>query len=231
MGEETYHMKPQRTLAQIASEIKKRIETLEDIITVGGLLREAKKQLSKDHSWLEWLTQEFDFSVRTAENYMAAHGLASTFAMVANVAETRLTPTALYWLTSADLSAKEIEKILRKAKTRRVTRADLEHAAHAAYLKRRDEEAAIRCGHSKEIENILDGPPPELPPPSELASHPLPPSDANDLLDEVKMAIGVLKRASAKPAERLRNIPIEDIRAAAAFLNYLIDTFTTKAAA
>jgi hypothetical protein len=223
-------MKPQRTLAEIAGEIRKRTESVADIIAIGGLLREAKKQLQKDggRSWLGWLAKEVDFSVRTAENYMSVHGLANTFATVANLTETLLTPGALYWVASnKELECRQIEKILRKGKKERITRADLEHAA---YLKERDEEAAM--GDSKEIENILDGPAPELPsPPPEPMSQPLPPSDADDLLDEVKVAINTLKRASTKHAERFRKIPVEDIRAAAAFLNYLVDAFTTKAAA
>jgi hypothetical protein len=214
-------MKPQqRTLVQIAAEIRKRAESTADIIAIGGLLREAKKQLPKDQSWLEWLAKEFDFAARTAENYMRAHGLASTFAMVANVAETRLTPTALYWLASADLGKKEIEKILRKAKTQRITGADLERSA---YLKKRDEEAAIRYGDSKEIEDILDGPPPELPPQEPAPSQPLPASDADDLLDDFNRAVDILKHASSKPTARFAQMHCspDDLRAIAAFLTYL----------
>jgi hypothetical protein len=225
-------MTTKRTLAQIADEIRARAETTEDIIAIGGLLREAQRRLPKAHSWLGWIEKELDFSVRTAENYMAAHRLASKFARVANVSETRLTATALYCLATAGLERNAIEKILRRAKTERVTRADILYLVKQdEKQKGRDEEIEAKLGDQKAVEDILAGEPPELPPAPEPTLQPLPPSDADDLLDDFKKAIDVIRRASAKPAERLRSIPIEDIRAAAAFLNYLVEIARPKEAA
>jgi hypothetical protein len=119
-------MKPRaqaRDLTLIADEIRARIETVGDIIAIGGLLREAKIQF-RHGGFLPWLKSEFDFSVRTAQNYMRAHRFATKNATVAHL---KLTPTGLYALAegyfSADYkyTADEVALVLEEATEKRVT--------------------------------------------------------------------------------------------------------------
>jgi hypothetical protein len=62
-----------RSLNEIADAIRSRAESLADIIAIGGNLLEAKRQLTKHGEWLPWLEREFNFSERTAQNYIKAH--------------------------------------------------------------------------------------------------------------------------------------------------------------
>jgi hypothetical protein len=129
-------MKPRekaRDLAEIAADIRSRIETVGDIIAIGGLLREAKCQL-RHGKFLPWLAAEFDFSERTAQNYMRAHKFATKNATVADL---QLTPTALYALAegyfsmdsseyAAKVTADEVALVLKEAAEQRVTRERVE---------------------------------------------------------------------------------------------------------
>ena len=104
--------------------------------SIGGLLREAKLQL-RHGKWLPWLTAEFDFSERTAQNYMRAHKFATKNETVADL---QLTPTALYFLSEgqryfneetsrtrcAEYTADEIALVLKEA-------ADLQASRHRAH--------------------------------------------------------------------------------------------------
>jgi Protein of unknown function (DUF3102) len=112
-----------RDLAEIADDIRSRI--VGDAIAIGGLLREAKLQLRRG-KFLPWVESEFEFSIRTAQNYMKAHRLATKYA---TVAYSKLTPTALYTLADGyfnagdKFSADEVGLVLNEAAEQRVTRA------------------------------------------------------------------------------------------------------------
>jgi hypothetical protein len=120
-----------RDLTLIADEIRARIETVGDIIAIGGLLREAKRQLQHG-KFLPWVTAEFDFSERTARNYMRAYRFATENAASksATVADLKLTPSALYFLADRHFSVKDYEQctadevalVLNEAAEKRVTR-------------------------------------------------------------------------------------------------------------
>jgi Protein of unknown function (DUF3102) len=65
------------------------------VVDIGRLLTEAKKKV--DHGqWLYWLTVHFGKSERTAQNYMRAAEWASKNATVADL---KLRPSAIYWLS------------------------------------------------------------------------------------------------------------------------------------
>jgi Protein of unknown function (DUF3102) len=115
-----------RPLEVIAAEIRaSKAETIVDIIAMGGLLLEAKDQL--DHGqWLPWLQlQQFGYSARTAQNYIRAHKFAGQHK---NVADIKLTPTALYRLVDTSrrhrgrliYTPEAIVAILAAAKDKRV---------------------------------------------------------------------------------------------------------------
>src|SRR5262245_56639652 len=93
---ETDHMtrKNTRTLDTIANDI----HTLErkNIIEIGELLLEANAQCEHGE-WLDWLLEEFEWSVATAERYMKVAKLCSNFRNPQNL---KLAKTALYELAS-----------------------------------------------------------------------------------------------------------------------------------
>jgi hypothetical protein len=240
MGKKADNMK--RTLAQIASSIRKRSQSLADILAIGADLTEAKalmRKLQGHGDWLGWLDREVDFSLRSAENYMAAHRFASRNAAVA---KSKLTPSALYWLSTAELPVNVVAKILRRARDYRITESDALAIARemmASEIVTRAEKVAAEAKREaeerEEAATILEEPPPDLPPQKAAPSEPLPTlmASADELLSDFDLAVNILKRASAKPSDRFQGMLCSpaDLRAAAEFLNYLADTFATKAAA
>jgi hypothetical protein len=159
-----------------------------DIIAIGDLLVEANAQL--DHGeWLPWLAENFGSSVSTADNYLAAARLAAKFPTVANL---RLRPTALYVL-GHDLASpsglydrKAIRAIFSEAKTKWV---NAQRAREIALLLQKPKscetieemkaKTADETAAQAETDDILDGPPPELPASPEATVHDviLPPFD------------------------------------------------------
>ena len=168
-----------------------------DIIAIGSLLLEAQEQLEHGE-WLPWLKLNFGASIRSAQNYMSAARCAAKYATVAHL---KLTPSMLYWL-GGDLEATpldEINAILKAAETEWV---DLERAGEILNLlhaerrgdhddaAERDEAAAERT----EADDILDGPPPGVPP----APDPTPIDLTLRSFDE---AVRILFRLHTKPLD------------------------------
>jgi hypothetical protein len=171
-----------------------------DIIAIGDLLLEAKDQL--DHGeWLPWLKNNFGSSTTTAENYMAAARLA---AQIPNVVNLKLRPTALYLLggevndPTGFYNRKAIKAILKTAETEWVN----EDRAFKIALTLQPpmppvddvetETATAEQTVQSEIDDILEGPPPELPPAPEATVHDviLPPFD---------QAVATLAQLQTKP--------------------------------
>jgi hypothetical protein len=102
----------------------------ENIFEIGDLLLEARTQCEHGQ-WLDWLDAEFDWSVDTAENYMASAALVSKFRTVRNL---KLPATTLYRL--ADHDEAELPAIID------------ELAKHATKnrLRARDAERVIKIG-------------------------------------------------------------------------------------
>ena len=196
--------KIKRSMEAIAEQLQavmKRETT--DIIAIGDLLLEAKDYQLDHGEWLPWLEKNFGSSVGTAENYMAAARLA---ARIPNVANLKLRPTALYLLgrelddPDGFYNREAVAAILKAAETESVNAGRAEEIATSlqppeptieeveAEAEATDAEEAKRS----EIDDILDGPPPELPPAPEATVHDviLPPFD---------QALGTLALLQTKP--------------------------------
>jgi hypothetical protein len=199
-----------------------------DVIAVGRLLTEARDQL--DHGeWLPWLEENFSMmSVRSAENYMDAARFADKFASVANL---KLRPTALY-LLGHDLACpsglydhKAISAILKAAKTEWIS-AERAYGIAMSLVKPKppktieeiEAEMAAKTASQKEIDDILDGPPPELPPAPEATVHEV-------ILPSFDQAIRNLKNLKTKPLDKFLKTERSayDIHAIGDFLNDVAD--------
>ena len=218
-----------RTLATIAEEIRARTETIADVIEIGRLLIEAKGQ-AEHGEWLPWLEREFDFSDRTAENYMAAHRFAEKFETVSNL---KLTLSALYFLARCDRS-RWIEAVLTAAATRRVTRVDawgivdqIRRTEHGAETEAKtDDQRTRETEAERAAEEILNGQPPSLPPLGDDAENDLrfglasePTAETQDLIDAVKLLLPIY----TKPLSRFVDVPYgsEQLRALQDFFGHL----------
>jgi hypothetical protein len=131
-----------RKLAVIADEIRSKIETVGDIIAIGGLLVEAKKQLGHG-KFLPWIEREFDFSERTAQNYMKARKFALKYETVADL---QLTPSALYVISDDSPTSintpQGIMAVLKEAAEKRVTRERADEIVMAEWCKAKSAEEA-----------------------------------------------------------------------------------------
>lgn len=171
-----------------------------DIIAIGDLLIEAQAQLEHGE-WLPWLKDNFGSSTTTAENYMNAARLA---ARIPNVANLKLRPTALYLLgrelddPDGFYDREAVAAILRAAETEWVNEVRAEEIATSLQPPEPSideieaEWTAAEEAKQSEIDDILDGPPPELPPAPEATVHDviLPPFD---------QAVGTLAQLQTKP--------------------------------
>ncbi|WP_161855601.1 DUF3102 domain-containing protein [Bradyrhizobium sp. CCBAU 051011] len=95
-----------RSLDTIADDISKLKR--DHIFDVGDLLIEAKEQCEHGQ-WLDWLDDEFEWSVDTAENYMKVAELASKFRPLRNL---KLAKTTLYTLAGSDYDDDTIGAII-----------------------------------------------------------------------------------------------------------------------
>jgi hypothetical protein len=116
--------KHRRELSVIADEIRVNLKReTAAIITTGGLLIEAQKQV--DHGeWLPWLKREFSLSERSAQRYMRAFKFAVKYDTVADL---NMSPTALYLLTEKedDFPPAVIHGLFRQATKGRVGKDDV----------------------------------------------------------------------------------------------------------
>jgi Protein of unknown function (DUF3102) len=238
-----------RKLTEIADEIRSKIQTIGDIIAIGGLLFEAKNGPELEHGeFLPWLEREFDFSDRTAQNYMKAHEFALKYEMVSYL---KLTPTALYFLSESSIyhTPQAIALVLAEAAEKRVTEARAETILYdefertrpkkdeaLAALVREEEESGRRALAAEqaqaeaeaEAEAILDGPPPELPP-----EPPSPPPQQTQReqgeLATFRDAIAKLKRLSTKPVAMFKGaVPENDLATIVDFLIMIAEASQTR---
>jgi hypothetical protein len=87
------------TLDKLAADIRAYAKkTFEDIVAIGRLLTEAKKQAGHGN-WLSWLDKEFGWSAETAANFTRVYARRAIFQKIRNMA--RCTPTVLYALAKA----------------------------------------------------------------------------------------------------------------------------------
>jgi menaquinone-dependent protoporphyrinogen IX oxidase len=194
--------KPRRDINIITSELQIALKReAADIIDIGNLLLEAHEQLEHGE-WLPWLKLIFGSSIRSAQNYMSAARFASKYATVAHL---KLRPTALYVLGQSleTIPLDEINAILKVAETEWVDADrvyDIVNLLHEERLRDTDEEleraendeADTEAAARSEVDDILDGPSPELPPAPE-------PTPIDFTLQSFDQAVETLSRLHTKP--------------------------------
>jgi hypothetical protein len=161
-----------------------------NIIDIGKLLLEAKAQCEHGE-WLEWLDSEFDWSVTTAERYMASAELVAKFPTVGNL---NIAPSTIYALADREDDDQDlpaiIDELAKHATEKRLRARDAERLIEETeqrIMEEREAEAAPAddgndgnddgdCddngasdgddGNSDADQaiSILDGAPPDLPP-------------------------------------------------------------------
>jgi hypothetical protein len=197
-----------RDLATIGRELQAAVKhDTKNALKIGRLLVEAKNKC--DHgTWLAWLRENGSVSVRSAQEYMAAAEFAAKYATVAHL---KISRRAIYLLASGDYPTVVICKALKEAETRWINQDDVRTIIH------REVTLPERRAAPKVVEQILDGPLPELPEtettiPVKLTSAPVPvgyvaaprkPPD--ELLNEMsKQAVALLSSPNvvAKPPQR-----------------------------
>jgi hypothetical protein len=231
--------KKRRTIAQIADDLAAALKReLADVVAIGGLLLEAREAVDYG-DWRAWLATNFGSSSKTADNYMSAASFAAT---CETVSQLKLRPTALYLLGGHlddgpdDLFSPEaIKAVLKVAETEWVNaeransiaeslipppEIDDEEAERASEA----EERALEKEQRRKIEDILDGPPPELPP-SEPS--PLP----NVSLGQFDKAMAMLTQVHTKPLASFVGTTFSQdrITGIAAFLNAVADAIAIAA--
>jgi hypothetical protein len=177
-----------------------------DVIAIGKLLVKSRKHLPHGE-WLPWLARNFDLSYRSAMNYCDAAEYADRKSKSATVADLRnVSPTLLYALAAGRYDVEEEAAILAATRKGRVdlTRATairdkLAPKELKIEIDLSDEIAeaaeALKAVEDAEIDAILDGPPPAVPPPA--------PNVTPDVaLRTFDTAIGMLKQVMTKPPTR-----------------------------
>jgi hypothetical protein len=219
-----------RDLAVIAAELQvaQKRESA-DVIAIGALLLEAQRQVGYGE-WLGWLKENFGSTSRTAENYMAAARFAARFETVSSL---KLRPTGLYRLGRALeddpyslYGPKAIKAILKAAETEWINADRAEAIAVSLQpppspTKTEEAEAAreeAEKTEQKEIDAILDGVPPELPPAPEVTA-------PNVTLPPFDQAVGTLAQLQTKPLANFGATTHEpdQIRAVSEFLRAVAD--------
>jgi hypothetical protein len=205
------------------------------IIKSGTLLLEAKAQINKHGAWLPWLEENFDLSLRTAQNYMQVAEFAAQkrndVAYLDNIA-----PAVLYALAAGSYEPEVTASILKLAKERRV---DQSLVAAMVLARTRDEDLkeALSKAEQRQLEQqqledeanaILDGPPPVLPPPE-----PVPLETDKYLHEKLSALIIELKKLVTKSTERFVACEIEpsDLENAADFLKQVAAKIVSRRAA
>ena len=142
-------------------EAKYVIKASGQLIKAGGLLAEAKEQLTEHGEWLPWLKDNFPRTPRTAQNYVAVYALMVKF-KCETVSHLNLPANALYALVEADRNGhfEAVQSALDEAKTQWVD-ADRVYAIGAALAQQKLNEAIKAAGTG-------DPPSDAEPPPDEV---------------------------------------------------------------
>jgi hypothetical protein len=173
------------------------------IIEKGKLLLRSRELLADEHGqWMPWLVENFDMSYRSAINYCNATKYVTRereSATVANLAN--IAPTVLYRLAEGGYTEQEEAGILAQAKSgKRIDQAaasaicdalvppDPEEPDPPAAA---DDDKAAEAVDDAEVNAIIDGPPPAVPPPA-------PSITPNFALQDFDQAISALKRLMTK---------------------------------
>jgi len=225
-------MRNRRDLALISAELQTALknETV-NVIAIGSLLNEAQAQLEHGE-WLPWLKENFGSSVKTAENYMAAARLADKFETVSNL---KLRPTALYLLgrelddPNSWFDCQALEAIFAAAKTEWISGDRAREIAWSLLpppepvnleitVEEGDDETAdealLLMEEDNDVRDVLDGPPPEVPPPVVKTVH--------DMFDQAVLTLTQLQTKSLTSFVATTHTP-DSIRAVSVFLKQVAD--------
>jgi hypothetical protein len=107
--------RPLKTIADaLAAALRREVK---DVVEIGDLLTEAKDQLDEHGRWLPWLRDNFPFTPRTAQKYMAAGAFAGKYELGSHL---RLSVSGLYALVEVDRNGNSpaVEAALAEAKTK-----------------------------------------------------------------------------------------------------------------
>jgi Protein of unknown function (DUF3102) len=190
-------------LDRLAAQVRKVLRrTTRDAIEIGNLLIKSRKYLEHGE-WQDWLAENFDLSLRTAQNYFAGAEYVARQKKIGNVADfANLSATVLYGLAAGNYNEQVEAAILAATREGRVD----EDAAWAICERLepivdddvedtddQDDGGETTEAEDAEINAILDGPPPDVPP----APNASPPDFA---LRDFDAAIDTLKRLMTKLA-------------------------------
>jgi hypothetical protein len=213
-----------RNLATIVGEIKKTLRNdIGNIIKRGELLQEAKDQLEHGQ-WLPWLEENFEMDERTAQRAVAVAKFASKYDSLSDL---HLTKSALYELSSGDYPAKVIKAALKEAESKQVNDSRLyeinEELNPPEPEPVEDDDIPEADGAEAEAEEILDGPPPDLPP-SE------PPTPTDFKLAQFDRAVKMLAELHTGSVKKFVGTAhsADDLRKIADFLSAVVDVLDSE---
>jgi len=221
----------QRTkLDQIAAKVRTALRgQTKNVIEIGKLLNESREHLEHG-DWQAWLIENFDLSLRTAQNYCSAaeyvvraKGKSATVADFAN-----LSPSVLYHLAAGHFDERVEAAILAEARKRRVDEdaawaicealAPPDDADDADADDDQDDDGGddteAAPADDAEIAVIIDGPPPAVPPPAPIP----PPTDYT--LRDFDQVISVLNRLKTKLSTQFAQTihSADDLESVASFI-------------
>jgi hypothetical protein len=227
-----------RDIELIATELQAALKReTTDIIAIGDLLIEAQARLEHGQ-WLAWLEEHFGSTDRTAENYINAARFAAKFETVSNL---KLRPTALYLLgrkldelddPDGFYNREVIKAILKAAETEWI---NLDRAVEIATslqpleppIEESDAEmAGAEETAQSEIDDILEGPPPDLPPAPEATVHDV-------ILLPFDQALATLAHLQTKPLTSFAasTHQLHKIKSVISFLQEVADAIERRKAA
>ena len=195
------------------------------------MLIEARSQI--DHGqWLPWLEANFSSSIRSAENYMSAARFAAKYETVANL---KLRPSALYLLGGEVddpytlFNKKALKAIFKEAEAKWVSATRANNIALSLLapspktIVEITVEDEIIAADEAEIEELLDGPPPEPPRAPDTTTHDV-------ILPPFEQAIKTLSSLQSKPLGKFSDTACkpDDIRAIGNFLSEVVDAIDRK---
>jgi hypothetical protein len=209
--------KTKATLDRIVAQLRTMLRrATRDVITIGNLLIESRKHLEHGE-WQDWLQDHFDLSYRTAVNYCdAAEYVArkskarkSKSATVADF--NALATSVLYWLAAGHYNAEEEAAILAATRKGRVDQTRVSAICEKLAPPDDDDaddtdddndaddhdgdDEAVEPAEDPESTAILDGPPPDVPPPAPITT-------PDFALRDFDQAVTALKQLMTKPAAR-----------------------------
>jgi Protein of unknown function (DUF3102) len=224
--------KTKATLDRIVAQLRTMLRrATKDVIVIGKLLIESRKHLEHGE-WQDWLQGHFDLSYRTAVNYCEAAEYVARKSKSETISDfTALAPTVLYWLAAGHYTAEEEAAIL--AATRKCRVDQTRASAICDALTPPDSEQpdqpdgadeAVEAAEDPQSTAILDGPPPDVPPPA--------PNTTTDFtLRAFDQAVNALKQLMTKPAARFAySVHASDLEGVESFLRAVADRAREAAA-